>query len=340
MDTLRTPDDRFADLPDFSYTPHYTEISDGEGGTLRVHHLDEGPADGPVVLCMHGQPTWSYLYRKMIPALVDRGLRVLAPDLVGFGRSDKPTRREDFSYERQVDWMTAWLIANGVQEATLVGQDWGGLIGLRMVAENPDRFAAVVAANTGLPLPQEMAADQVEAVKTFLSPETPTPSMQDMMMAIRSIDPEQRAMKFAHWQKWTWETEDWPIGMLVGASVAAGGGEMLSAEEIAAYDAPFPDASYKMGPRAMPSQVPTMPGDPAEPKQKAAWEVFSQWTKPFLCAFTDDDPVTGGMDAVFQVRIPGAEGQAHRTIQGGGHFLQETRADELAGVVADLIDSL
>lgn len=339
MKVLRTPDDRFANLPGFPYQPHYTDVPqhDSEGGTLRVHHVDEGPKDGPIVLCMHGQPTWCYLYRHMIPVFVANGLRVLAPDLVGFGRSDKPTQREDFSYNRQVEWLTSWLTANDVHGATLVGQDWGGLIGLRLVAENPDRFDGVVAANTGLPLPLELAEDRLKSVQKFLSPATPTPSLQEMMAAISSIDPGGREQKFAYWQKWTWETEDIPVGMLVGGSVVGGGGDPLSPEEIAAYDAPFPDPSYKMGPRAMPTQVPMLPDDPSLPKQIAAWKVFSEWRKPFLCAFTDNDPVTAGADAMFKARIPGAEGQPHQTIEGGGHFLQEARGKVLAEIVANFV---
>ena len=337
MQTLRTPDERFANLPGFPYEPHYTDIADGEGGTLRIHHIEEGPSDGPIVLCMHGQPTWSYLYRKMIPVLVAEGLRVLAPDLVGFGRSDKPARREDYSYNRQVAWLTEWLVANDVQGATLVGQDWGGLIGLRMAAENPDRFDRIVAANTGLPLALDMPEDRLRAVKEFLSPATPTPTMQEMAAALSSIDPEARESKFAYWQKWTWETEDLPIGMMVGMSIAGAGVSPLTAEEVAAYDAPFPDASYKMAPRAMPTQVPLLPDAPCVAEQKAAWEVFRNWQKPFLCAFTDNDPVTAGGDAVFRNRIPGAKGQPHQTIEGGGHFLQEGRGETLAHIVSTFV---
>ncbi len=336
MDVLRTPDDRFLNLSGFSYEPNYTEVPDGEGGSLRIHHVDEGPSDAPIVLCMHGQPTWSYLYRKMIPVLLGRGLRVVAPDLVGFGRSDKPSRREDFSYNRQVEWMTSWLLENDFSGLTLVGQDWGGLIGLRMAAENPDRFDRIVAANTGLPMPLELAEDKVREVKEFLSSDTPTPSMQEMMQAISAIDPDGREKKFAYWQKWTWETDDIPVGMLLGGSAQIGG-EPLSAEEVAAYDAPFPDPAFKMGPRAMPRQVPMLPDDPSVPKQLEAWKVFSEWEKPFLCAFTDNDPVTRGADTVFKARVPGARGQSHQTIEGGGHFLQETRGEELATIVADFV---
>lgn len=337
METLRTPDECFANLPGFPFEPHYTDVPDGEGGTLRIHHVDAGPSDGPIVLCMHGQPTWSYLYRKMIPVLVADGLRVLAPDLVGFGRSDKPARREDYSYNRQVGWLREWLVANDVRRATLVGQDWGGLIGLRMAAEDPDRFDRIVAANTGLPLAREMPEDRLRAVREFLSPATPTPTMQEMAAALSSIDPEARERKFAYWQKWTWETRDLPIGMIVAMSVAGGGGTTLTPDEVAAYDAPFPDASYKMGPRAMPTQVPLLPDAPCVAEQVAAWKVFREWQKPFLCAFTDNDPVTGGGDAVFRQRVPGAAGQPHQRIEGGGHFLQEGRGEVLARIVSDFV---
>jgi haloalkane dehalogenase len=333
MKTLRTPDERFADLPGYPFAPHYTDVPDGEGGTLRIHHLDEGPADAPIVLCMHGQPTWSYLYRHMIPVLTGAGLRVLAPDLVGFGRSDKPAAREDYSFQRQVDWLTAWMVQNDLRGLTFVGQDWGGLIGLRMVAENPERFERVVAANTGLPMPMDVPQERIDAVKAFRR-DDPTPTMVEMAQALGNPDPERPERTFAFWQKFTWETEDPPIGPMIAGFLD---GRQLTPEEIAAYDAPFPDASYKMGPRAMPSQVPTLPDDPSVPANRAAWEVFSKWEKPFLCAFSDNDPVTGGGDAVFRALVPGAKGQAHTTIEGGGHFLQEGRGEELARVVADFV---
>ena len=185
MKVLRTPDERFGNLPDFDYEPHYTVVprGDGEGQGLRIHHVEAGPEDGPVVLLMHGQPTWSFLYRRMIPVLVKRGLRVMAPDLVGYGRSDKPTEREDYTYQRQVDWLSAWLRSNGVVNATLVGQDWGGLIGLRMAALDPARFDRIVAANTGLPLPLEMPEETVKKIETFRA-EAPTPTMMEMQQQI------------------------------------------------------------------------------------------------------------------------------------------------------------
>src|SRR5688572_10770625 len=241
METLRTPDDRFTGLPDFEFTPHYAEIPDGSGGELRVHHLDEGPADAPIVLLMHGEPSWCFLYRKMIPVLVDAGLRVLAPDLVGFGRSDKPASRADYTYQRHVDWMTGWLEAADVQDATLVGQDWGGLIGLRLIAEQGDRFARVVAANTFLPTGDRHPGDA-----------------------------------FLAWQRFSQETEDFPVGNIVNGGCTS----TLTPEVIAAYDAPFPDNSYKEGARQFPMLVPSSPDDPAAAPNRAAWDALREWKKP------------------------------------------------------------
>jgi haloalkane dehalogenase len=335
MKVLRTPDERFQDLPDWPYEPHYTEVPSGDGDTLRIHHVDEGPRDGQIVLCMHGQPTWSYLYRHMIPLLTGAGLRVLAPDLVGFGRSDKPATREDITYQSQVDALTAWLVANDVQGATMVGQDWGGLIGLRLVAENPDRFARVVAANTGLPAPVDVPDEVVAEVKQFRE-SAPTPSLPEMAAALQKQDSSAPQRTFAYWQKFTWETEDLPIGMLIAGSVD---GRSISAEEVAAYDAPFPDPSYKMGPRAMPSRVPMLPDDPSLPAQFAAWKALAEFNKPFLCSFTDNDPVTRGGDRVLCDRIPGTQGQPHVTIEGGGHFLQEGRGEQFAKIIVDFVKS-
>lgn len=332
MKILRTPDERFADLPGFPYAPHYTDVADGEGGTLRIHHVDEGAAGAPAVLCMHGQPTWSYLYRHMIDELVGAGLRVIAPDLVGFGRSDKPAAREDYSYQRQVDWLTAWMLENDLRDATFFGQDWGGLIGLRMVAENPERFERVVVSNTGLPAPVDMDPQYVASLKEFRE-KLPVPTMPELMQAMSTPDPELPGRAFVYWQKFTWETEDLPVGILIAGSC----GRALSAEEVAAYDAPFPDPSYKAGTRAMPSQVPTLPDDPSVPANLRAWKVFDRWEKPFLCAFGDQDPVTAGAEKPFLARVPGARGQPHTTIKGGSHFLQENRGEELARVIADWV---
>jgi haloalkane dehalogenase len=299
MEALRTPDDRFLDLSDFAWTPRYVEVPDGDGGALRVACIDEGPQDAEPVLLMHGEPSWSFLYRRMIPVLLDAGLRVIAPDLVGFGRSDKPAELSDHSYARHVEWMRAAVFDElGLTGITLVGQDWGGLIGLRLVAEHPDRFARVVVANTGLP--------------TGDSP------MSDAFLA---------------WQRFAQTAPRFEVGRIVSNGTVGN----LPPEVVAAYDAPFPDDSYKAGARAFPGLVPTRPDDPASAANRSAWEVLTRWRKPFLTAFADSDPITGGGDRIFQKLVPGAEGMPHTTLRGGGHFLQEDVGPELARVVADLI---
>jgi len=300
MKVLRTPDERFDGLPGYSFAPHYLDVPSGDGDTLRVHYLDEGPADGLPVLLLHGEPSWSYLYRTMIPVLTGAGLRAIAPDLVGFGRSDKPAARGDYTYQRHVDWMTSVLEALDLADATLVGQDWGGLIGLRLVAENPDRFARVVAANTFLPTGDRNPGDA-----------------------------------FLAWQKFSQETPEFPVGRIVNGGCTTD----LSDAVIAAYDAPFPDETYKEGARQFPVLVPTTPDDPASEANRKAWEVLGEWTKPFLCAFSDRDPITAGADAVLRADIPGTKGQPHTVIEGGGHFLQEDRGEHLATVVAEFVTS-
>jgi len=298
MESLRTPDARFESLPDYPFAPSYVQVPDGEGGELRVHYVDEGPRDGPPVLLMHGEPSWSFLYRTMIPVLVDAGLRAIAPDLVGFGRSDKPSKRTDYTYQRHVDWMTAAIEAIDVRDATVVGQDWGGLIGLRLVAEQPDRFARVVAANTFLPTGDRHPGDA-----------------------------------FLAWQKFSQETPDFAVGKIVNGGCLTD----LAPEVVAGYDAPFPDDSYKEGARQFPMLVPTSPDDPASAPNRAAWDVLHAWTKPFLCAFSDQDPITSGGDRVLREEIPGCAGQPHTTIEGGSHFLQEDCGPQLATVVADFV---
>ncbi len=293
MDVLRTPDARFANLPGYPFAPHYVEV-----GGLRVHHVDEGPAAAPPVLMLHGEPSWSYLYRKMIPVLTAAGHRVVAPDLVGFGRSDKPVRREDYTYQRHVDWMRGVVEALDLRAITLVCQDWGGLIGLRLVAEHPERFSRVVAANTFLP------TGDVPPGPAFLA-----------------------------WQRYSQETPDFHIGGIVRGGCTTD----LAPEVEAAYDAPFPDDRYKAGPRQFPLLVPTRPDDPAAEPNRKAWASLAAWRKPFLTAFSDSDPITAGADRLLQQAIPGAERQPHTTIAGGGHFLQEDKGEELARVVADFI---
>ncbi len=303
MDILRTPEDRFYRLAGFDFAPHYTEVPAGDGGetTIRIHYLDEGPADGPVVLLLHGEPSWSYLYRHMIPVLTGAGLRVVAPDLPGFGRSDKPAQRSDYTYAAFVEWMRCALFDRlDLHDISLVCQDWGGLIGLRLVAEHPDRFARVVAANTFLPTGERHPGEA-----------------------------------FLAWQRFSQEVPELPVGGIVNGGCTTD----LDAEVIAAYDAPFPDERFKEGARQFPTLVPTTPDDPGAIANRAAWEVLSRFDKPFLCAFSDQDPITRGADAVLKTLIPGAEGQAHTTIEGGGHFLQEDRGPELAQVVVDFISA-
>lgn len=290
MRILRTPEDRFSSLPGFPYRPSYAQTSDG----LRMAFVDEGR--GPVVLLLHGEPSWSYLYRTMIPVLVDAGFRCVAPDLIGFGRSDKPAEVSDHTYAGHVEWLRSALFGElDLTDVTLVCQDWGGLLGLRLVAEHPDRFARVCAANTGLPDGRHRLPDSWQRFRDFVT-----------------------------------GTPDLPVGQLV----ARGCAEPLSAGERAAYDAPFPDPSYLAGPRALPDLVPQDADNPATADNQRAWRVLTTFDKPFLCAFSDQDPITAGSDRLLTARIPGAAGQPHTTITGGGHFLQEDRGEEFARVVA------
>ena len=354
MRILRTPDACFEDLQDYPFAPHYTNITTEEGDELRIHHIDEGPTDGPIVLCMHGQPVWSYLYRKMIPYLNKAGMRVIAPDLVGYGKSDKPAAREDYSYERQVTWMGAWLEANDFTGITFFGQDWGGLIGLRLIVNHPDRFERVVISNTGLPHNPDVPDDIIRQVENFRA-NAPTPSLMAMQKALSAMgDSGHFATQFAYWQKFCWENEDMPIGFMMSMTMGEQSG-LVSALKFflhglgvhslfptplaRAYDAPFPDPIFKMGPRAMPSQVPTLPTSPSLPQQEKAWAFFEAFEKPFLCAFTDNDPVTAGQQEEFLNRIPGTKGLPHTTIKGGGHFVQENAPDQVASVIIDLIRS-
>ena len=301
MHTLRTPDERFADPAGYPFEPHYADIDDLEGGTLRVHYLDEGPADAAPVLLLHGEPSWSYLYRHMISPLVAAGHRVIAPDLVGFGRSDKPTEQGDYTYARHVEWMRQLLFDRlDLHDITFFGQDWGGLVGLRLVALDPDRYARVAIGNTGLPTGEGRPSEA-----------------------------------FMQWQKFSQESPAFPIGQIVNGGCTTD----LADDVIAAYDAPFPDDSYKAGARIFPSLVPTSGDDPASDDNRAAWDVLSRFDKPFLLCFSDQDAVTKGGDAPFLAKVPGTAGQPHTTIEGGGHFLQEDCGPELAQVLIDFIGS-
>jgi len=295
VNALRTPDARFADLPDYPFSANYLEVPSGDGAALRMHYLDEGPRQAVVVLLLHGEPAWSYLYRRMIPPLVAAGLRVVAPDLIGFGKSDKPARREDYSYARHVAWVSSALAQLELKDITLVGQDWGGLIGLRLAAEEPARFARLVAANTGL-----------------VTGDTPLPEA---------------------W--WTWYRYSQRMPRLdCGWIVDRGSKRDLSPAEIAAYDAPFPDETFKAGALVFPELVPKAPDDPAAPACRAAWSALGAWQKPFLTLFPDSDPIFAGAERVLQQHIPGAAGQAHAILPNAGHFIQEDQPLELARRIA------
>jgi haloalkane dehalogenase len=294
---LRTPDERFESLPDFPFAPHYVEITGG----LRVHYLDEGSRDAAPVLLMHGEPSWSFLYRKMIPVLVAAGHRCIAPDLVGFGRSDKPSEQDDYTYQRHVDWMSEVVFDQlDLRDITYFGQDWGALVGLRLVTAQPDRYARVIIGNGGMP-----TGDRA-----------PTEA-------------------FLNWQNFARTSPVFPIGRIIAGGCATA----PSDEVIAAYDAPFPDDEYKAGARQFPTLVPTSPDDPAHEANTQAWEVLRAFDKPFLCAFSDSDPITKGGERQFIAQVKGAQGRPHTTIEGGGHFLQEDKGEELARVIAEFISS-
>lgn len=297
MDRVRTPDDRFVGLPSFPYDAHYVEVIDPTGGApLRMAYLDEGPRDADVVVLLHGEPTWSFLYRFVIADLVAAGRRVVAPDLIGFGRSDKPSAREEYTYARHVVWIRELLFDHlDLADVTLFAQDWGSLIGLRLVGEHPERFARVAIGNGGLPTGDEKSTEA-----------------------------------FFAWQSYSQSAPELPIGRIVSGGCAKG---PLAAEVVAAYDAPFPDESFKEGARQFPILVPTTPDDPAHAANVAAWEVLRTFTRPFLTCFSDGDAITRGGDRRFRDEVPGAQGQAHTTIVGGGHFLQEDEGPQLAAVL-------
>lgn len=298
MKALRTPDERFLALPGYPFAPHYLMVDDTEGGELRMHYVDEGPRDAAPVLLLHGEPSWSFLYRKMIVPLAAAGHRVIAPDLIGFGKSDKPAERSDYTYARHVGWVQSLLDQLQLTDITLFCQDWGGLIGLRLVGENPQRFARVMAANTMLPTGDHHPGEA-----------------------------------FLRWQEFSQNTPVFPAGRIVSGGLATAVGDDI----IAAYDAPFPDESYKAGARQFPLLVPIRPDDPASEANRRAWQALTQWNKPFITTFGDKDPITRGADAVLQKLIPGARGQAHTTVENAAHFLQEDQGEKLAALMLEFI---
>jgi len=298
MKALRTPDERFDKLPGYAFEPRYLMVDDTEGGELRLHYVDEGSRGAPIVLMLHGEPSWSFLYRKMIPLLAEAGCRVVVPDLIGFGRSDKPTQRSDYTYQRHVDWVHSVLTQLELTDITLVCQDLGGLIGLRLVGEHPELFARVVAANTNLPTGDHPAGEA-----------------------------------FLKWRHYSQSAPKLPVGRIIQSAVTT----ELPADVIAAYDAPFPDESYKEGARQFPVLVPISPDDPASAANRKAWEALRQFRKPFVTAFSDKDPITVGGGPLLRKLIPGCEGQPHTTIENAGHFLQEDQGKRLAHVVIDFM---
>ena len=298
MEVLRTPDARFENLPGYEYEPNYVEVLASDGTALRMHYIDAGPPDGETVLLLHGEPSWSFLYRKMIPVITRAGLRAVAPDLIGFGRSDKPAVRADYTYQSHMDWMTQFIERVDLTGITLFCQDWGGLIGLRLAAENPVRFARIVAGNTFLP------TGDIPLGKAFES-----------------------------WREFAQNAKEFDIGRIVNNGCVTD----LSEDVIGAYDAPFPDDSYKEGARQFPTLVPSTPDDPAAPANRQAWEVLSSWEKPLLTTFSDSDPITRGADVLLQSLIPGAGGRPHATIEGGGHFLQEDKGEDVAAHVVRFV---
>lgn len=293
MEFLRTPDHRFENLPGYEFSPHYARY-----GKMRMHYVDEGPPGGEVVLMLHGEPSWSYLYRKMIPIVAAAGYRVVAPDLFGFGRSDKPMARETYTYQFHVESISHFLHFLNLTQITLMCQDWGGLIGLRVAVEHPDRFARIVTSNTFLPTGDQQMPDA-----------------------------------FFKWREFSQTVPEFDVG----AVITMGCAQSVAPEVVAAYNAPFPDESFKAGARAFPMLVPASPDDPAAPANRKAWDVLQSWEKPFLTAFSDRDPITAGGDKVFQRLIPGCAGQPHTTIAGAGHFVQEDEGEELAKVIVDFI---
>jgi haloalkane dehalogenase len=297
MKLLRTPDKHFDNLPDYPFKPHYLEIGDRfEDARIRIHNIDEGDARSQPVLMLHGEPSWSFLYRKMVAPFVQAGYRVVAPDLPGFGKSDKPASRTDYNYARHVAWMQDWLHAMDLKNIILICQDWGGLIGLRLVAAEPHRFSRVVTSNTMLPTGDHSPGEA-----------------------------------FLKWQQFSQEVPVFPTGKIVNGGTVAD----LPDEVTAAYNAPFPDESYKEGARQFPLLVPTTPDNPESQANRDAWKVLMTFKQPWLCAFGDSDPITGAAAPVIQKLVPGCKGQPHTTLRGGGHFIQEDCVEELTQVVLD-----
>ena len=291
MQVLRTPDDRFAGLPDYPFEPHYVDVTSRDGATVRMHYLDEGPRDAAeVVVLLHGEPTWSYLYRHRIGVFTSAGHRVLVPDLIGFGKSDKPAEASDYTYERHTDWVTSWWDQLDLPPVTMFVQDWGSLIGLRIAGLEPERFARICVGNGFLP-----TADR------------PMPAA------------------FRLWRSFARFTPVFPSGRIVQVGTTT----KRSKAELKAYDAPYPSSRYQAGARRFPALVPTDPENVAVPTNREAWAGLGRFDKPFLTLFGAGDPILGKADRPLQKHVPGAEGQPHDRVR-GGHFVQEDAGVEIA----------
>ena len=344
MRVMRTPDDRFEDLVDFPYSPNYQEIDDGEGGTLRMHYVDEGPSDAPIIFCLHGQPVWSYSFRKMIPPLTSAGYRVIAPDIVGFGRSDKPIEPGDYTFANHVRWMHDFVRRLSLTGITMVCQDWGGPIGLRILVADPDRFARVVISNTGLADARNVSMEMASKLRALLA-STPVLGTVDVNAAMRENLRERGGFQdqaknaangidgrppFMYWIKHCAESDDFNPGEIMSLWLNS-----CSEEEKRGYSAPFPSEEYKQGARRFPSLIPLFPDNVEVPANRKAWEQLRTFDKPFLTAFSDGDP--GAMDLQFQQEVPGAAGQAHVTIKNAMHYTQDDQGGALAQVVIDFV---
>lgn len=306
MAILRTPDERFRGLPGYPFAPNYLTVPGPNGEDLRLHYVDEGPRAAAPVLMLHGEPSWSYLYRKMIPIIAAAGYRAVAPDHIGFGRSDKLTEASDYTYRRHVEWILTFVRRLDLRSVTLVGQDWGGPIGLSVLAAEEDRFARVVAANTILPTAQPPPNEEV---------------------------PDWPGEIISNWIEFSKTAQTLPVGQIAQSVTVTD----LPPDVVAAYDAPFPDESFKAGVRQFPAIIPVIPSDPGALHNREVWKVLERFAKPFLTAFSDQDPTTGAWANAFRRRVPGARAHTHKTIRGAGHFLQEDKGEELADVIIDFL---
>lgn len=314
MSVLRTDDARFRDLPGYPFEPHYVELTNPEGGSLRMHYVDEGPRDAPPVWLCHGEPSWSYLYRKLIPVLVDAGLRVVAHDLIGFGRSDKPADKTGYTFARHVEWLREFVCALDLQEITFFGQDWGGPTGLGVLQTEADRFARIVVGNTMLHTCEASLAGRTAWSNHALDG-------GDVQVSASLLD-------------WILASQRMPE-MQASLSVRFATETTLTEAELAAYDAPFPDERYKAGMRQFPALIPVTPSDPGAALNQRTWDALAKFERPLLTLYGDSDPPTRGWDRIFQERVPGANGQPHEVLGGAGHFLQEDVGAELAERIAN-----